>query len=107
MDIQIEVAVIGLIQAVMVVIIAGLLSRNTRKQQQQIDDVSARDKLLAEERLKAMEVMSANVGLGIATARALQEGHVNGQVDAAIKKAEETDNAYKVFIGSIAAQKLK
>jgi hypothetical protein len=101
-----EIAIIGLIQAVAAAIIGGLFARDAKKRKNADDKAETRAVLRAEESKKMMELMSASVNLGIATATALKNGQTNGETDTALKKAREAKAKYYTFINNVAAEQI-
>lgn len=52
----------------------------------------------------SMELMSATCELSVVTATAMREGHTNGTLEPALKKAEVAQNDYKNFLMDVAAR---
>lgn len=52
----------------------------------------------------SMELMSATCELSVVTAVAMREGHTNGTLEPALKKAEQAQNDYKNFLMDTAAR---
>ena len=106
MDVQI--ALIGAMQAIVVAIIAGLFKRNERKQQEHADKAERYDRQHQQEALQTMKVLSADLALTIATAIAVRDGNGqhNGAINAALDKATEAGKAFESFIQEAAARHL-
>ena len=51
----------------------------------------------------SMELMSANCELSVVTALALRDGHTNGTLDPALRKARQAQNDYNNFLMDTAA----
>lgn len=51
----------------------------------------------------AMELMSATCELSVVTALALRDGHTNGTLDPALRKANQAQNDYNNFLMDTAA----
>ena len=103
---QIEIAVIGLIQAVVMAILGGLFARDSKKRKDAARVIEARAALRAEESRLSMKLMSASVHLGMATALAMKEGATNGKMESALRNAKETESEYYDFINAIAARSI-
>ena len=103
---NIEIAIIGMVQALAVAIIGGLFARDSRHRKKALADTEAREALRAEESLLAMKMMSASVNLGISTATAIKNGKVNGIMNAALKVAGEVEADYQNFIKTVAVKQL-
>ena len=101
-----EVAIVGLIQAVMVAVIGGLFARNSKKQKVETELIEARAAIRAEESRLSMQLMSASVNLGVVTAVAVKDGKANGNVNEAVSKAHIAQQEYYNFINTLAAKKL-
>lgn len=103
----VEVAVVGLIQAVMVAVIGGFFARESKVRKKQFDKTEARASLRKEESRLAMKLMSANMGLSVATAMAIKEGQANGVMDRALLTAQEAQREYYGFVNSVAASRIE
>ena len=103
---QIELALIGAVQALAVVIIGGLFARDSRKRKKSLEEAEVRAVLRAEESLLAIKLMSASVNLGVATGVAIKEGKTNGVMDKALTEAAAAEAAYQHFIKSVAAKQI-
>ena len=104
MDIQI--ALIGLLQAAMVAIIGGYFARDAKKKKAYYERQDKRAHRRAQESRMAMELASANVGLSIVTATAVRDGKTNGIMEAALKNASEANHTYNAFLLGIAAEEV-
>lgn len=100
------IAVIGFLQAVTVAIIGILSARDNRRRKKQLDDAEVRAALRAEESRLNMKLLSASLGLSVETARAIQRSEMktNGEMKAALEKAEDMKTEYYGFINSVAAR---
>jgi len=103
---NIEFAVIGMIQAMAVALIGGFFARDSHNRKKTLAATEARAELRAEESLLAIKLMSASVNLGVATALAIKDGKTNGATDAALKEAEKAETAYKNFINKVAVKQI-
>ena len=102
----IEIAFIGLTQAIMVAVIGGLFAQDSKKRKQQLESAEARAAIRAEESRLSMKMMSADVNLSVATARAVKEGKTNEEMDAALTSTEEALQEYYNFINTVAAKQI-
>ena len=106
MNISLEIAIVGLIQAVMVAIIGGMFALGQKRQKSEEAKTDKRAELRAKESQLSMRLMAASVNLGVATCIAVKEGAVNGRMDAALKSAELAQQEYYQFINSVAADQI-
>ena len=110
MDLQIQLALIGSFQAILVAVIGFVAVRDSKKRQK-ADAITKNHAERSEERaeqrkkesLLAMKMTSANMNLGIATAIAVKNHSANGEMDAALSKAKEVADEYKDFLEEIAS----
>ena len=93
------IAAFGLLQA----IIVSLLARENKKRKIDSDKVEKRALLRAKESKLAMHLMSANTGLAMATAKAVRDGQVNGEMEHALTDAKHAQREYYNFINETAA----
>ena len=105
MDIQVILALIGFAQAVTLAIFGWVTTRDAKERKkveaisrQHAENMESRAELRKQESLHSMKVNSACLGLSIATAAALKEGHSNGRLTAALDRAAETQAEYDDFI---------
>lgn len=106
MTLSLEIAIIGLIQALSVAIIGGLFARDSSRRKKAAEDIEARAALRAEESRLAMKLMSADMGLTMVTARAVKEGKTNGEMEAALTLAENVKAEYYGFLNHMIAKQL-
>lgn len=104
MDIGMGIAIVGLLQAVAVAAISGLFARENKARRKQIDDAEAKASLRAEESRLSMRLLSADINLTMATARAVRDGVTNGKMEHALSAAEQAQADYYNFINSVAAK---
>ena len=100
---QITIAMIGLIQGVSVAVIVGLFRRESNKKNAMYAKQEERARKRERESILSMELLSANVDLGIATATAVRDGKTNGIMETALLSAGEANEKYKNFIRGVAA----
>lgn len=60
----------------------------------------------AEESLLSMELMGATCALSVVTAKAVTHQHVNGDVEAAMREAENARKNYAAFVERLAAHQV-
>jgi len=104
-------------EAVVIAIIAGLFGlsqhrqkkANERKEKRQKENdarVEKRAEIRRQESLLSIRLMSANMGLAIATALAVQKNEVNGLMQRALDEASAAQEAYQEFLKSIAVDQM-
>lgn len=96
-------AIISALSAVCVAILTGLFARDTRRRKTREDEQDARAKIRAEESRLSMQLMSASVKLGVATAMAVEQQKFNGEMHDARESAEKAQKEYWAFINRTAA----
>jgi len=106
MIISIIGAVINAIVAVVVTIITGVLSRDTKRRQIVDEKAEERAKLHAEMMLLLANLVNANTMVSTANACAIRDGKVNGQMDEALAAVNSAEDAYHVFMKSVAARQI-
>jgi len=111
------IAAFGFIQAIAITIIAGLFNRESKKRKKENEAIErqrkeenakldSRAKIRAQEITLAMQLMSANTSLAVATGLALKEERVNGQMDIALAEAGKAQADYFKFINSLASEQM-
>lgn len=97
---EISTIICALIAAASAITVAIVEKRadNDRKRTQ------ARAERRERESRLSMELMSATCELSVVTATAIKEGHTNGTLAPALKKAEQAQNDYKNFLMDTAAR---
>ena len=104
---QIDInAVISALSAVCVAILTGIFARDSRRRKAKDDEMDVRAKIRAQESRLSMQLMSANVKLGIATALAVEQKKFNGEMKDARESADKAQKAYWDFINSTAADEI-
>ena len=105
-NVQIVIAVIVFVQAIATTVIGGLFARGSERHNLSLAKAERRAAVRSEEALLTMNLMSACLNLGLATATAIKhsDGKVNGSMDGAIEEAEKAETAYHNFIKKIAAK---
>ena len=101
-----EIAILGFLQAVTVAVIGGLFARESKRRNKELSVVDARAIIRAEESRLSMKLMSASVGLGTATAKAVRDGHTNGTMEAALEEAESVKREYYNFVNTVASKQI-
>ena len=94
-----ELIVIEIISALALILVAVIETSNLRTRK---TEEIRRQRRERESRL-SMELMSASVDLAFVTSLAVTGGKINGNVEAAQKKAEVAQKAYEDFIKDEAA----
>ena len=100
------IAIVGLIQAVSVAVIGGILKRDEKKRTAHNEKMERHAADRANESALSMQITSASMRLGIATAYAVKEGRSNGKMDAALENAEKIQEGYFGFINKMASERL-
>ena len=104
---QIDInTLISALSAVLVAVFTGLFARDSRRRKSRDDEQDARAKIRAQESRLSMQLMSANVKLGIATALAVEQKKFNGEMKEARESADKAQKAYWDFITSTAAEEI-
>lgn len=111
MNIQTEVAVIGLIQAIMVAIIGGLFAGGMRKSNKRLMKEDLRSAIRAEENRIMMEMLSATGKLSRETAKAIKRssingGQINGEMDKALNESDKSDDEYQKFVQQLISKEI-
>ena len=92
--------------AVVVAIIEAIATRERKANKVMQDKIEKRAVLRAEESHLSMQMMNASISLGVATALAVEEKRLNGEMRAAKAEAEEAQRAYHAFCERIAAKEI-
>lgn len=104
---QIDInTLISALSAILVAVFTGLFARDSRRRKSRDDEQDARAKIRAQESRLSMQLMSANVKLGIATALAVEQKKFNGEMKDARESADKAQKAYWDFINSTAAEEI-
>jgi len=96
----------GLVQAVVVAVIAGLFNRESKRRRADNEAIERRARIRTEESRLSMRLMSANASLAVATGLALKEGRTNGKMEKALLESEKAQHEYYAFINKIAATQM-
>lgn len=99
---QIELAIIGLIQTV----VLALIARDARKRKKQVEKTERNAELRKEESMLTMGLVSASLQLGVATAEAIRDGKANGSMCRAMESAKTADKKHRDFTQKITIEKL-
>jgi len=89
-----------IISGIFAVIICVIEVRTTRERKR----TEARAAVRAEESRLSMKQANANTKLALVTAKAVTHQHINGDVEDAIKSAEEAQKDYEDFLVKITSQ---
>lgn len=104
---QIDInTLISALSAILVAVFTGLFARDSRRRKSRDDEQDAHAKIRAQESRLSMQLMSANVKLGIATALAVEQKKFNGEMKDARESADKAQKAYWDFINSTAAEEI-
>lgn len=99
-------ALISAASAICVAILTGLFARDSRRRKAADDDQKAHAQMRAKESRLSMQLMSASVKLGIATAMAVEQQKFNGEMKDARESADRAQKAYWEFINNTAADEV-
>ena len=97
---EIATIVCALIAAASAVTVAVIEKRADKDRKRSLARAERREK---ESRL-SMELMSATCELAVVTATAMKEGHTNGTLEPALRKADKAQTDYKNFLLDVAAR---
>lgn len=99
-------ALVSALSAVCVAVLTGLFARDSRRRKAVEDNQKAHEQMRAKESRLSMQLMSASVKLGIATAMAVEQKKFNGEMKDARESAEKAQKAYWEFINNTAADEI-
>lgn len=99
-------ALISAISAICVAVLTGLFARDNKRRKAHEDELEARARKRAQESHLSMQLMSASVKLGIATALAVEQKKFNGEMKDARESADKAQKAYWEFINHTAADEI-
>ena len=97
MDIQIIVAIISALSAIVVSIVSTINMRSRKREEKKA-------LLRTQEFRLGMDMQAASIELADVIAIAVTGGHTNGNVEAARDKAAQAKSKYYAFIKDVAAQ---
>ena len=103
-SLHMELGIIGFIQTVAVLVIGRMFHRDSQAHKKAIERSEKRAELRAEENYHALQIMSINMRLGIATALAIQEGKGNGNITTALSEAHNAKVLFDSFVKERAAK---
>lgn len=92
--------------AIVVAIVEAIASVDRRRARESQQKVEARAERRAEESHLSMRMMSASIELGVATAIAVAEQKLNGEMASARKAAAAAQKDYRDFVAQIASEQL-
>lgn len=95
--------VIAGICSIVVAIIEVRGARDRKSSRDESERAERRASRRAEESRLSMELMSASCKLGVVTAKAVTNQHVNGDVEEAMQAAKEAQDNYDAFLHAVAA----
>ena len=91
---------------VVVAIIEAYAAVTRRRDRHERERREKREEYRAKESSLAMQMMDANLDLGMATALAVEQGTFNGELRAAKEKATRAQERYRDFLREIAAHQV-
>ncbi len=95
-----------LIPGVCSIIVAIVEVRGAKERKESREEAARAEKRgarRAEESWLSMELMSASCKLGVVTAKAVTNQHINGDVEEAMEAAKEAQEKYDAFLRLVAA----
>ena len=98
--------IISGIAIVLVAIIEAIAAMDRKRSKSDRQRSERRAAVRAEESKLAMQMMDANLDLALATATAVEQGKLNGEMKAARDKAREAQENYRMFIRNVAAREV-
>ena len=90
-------ALIAAASAITVAIVEKRADKDRKRSQARADRRERESRL-------SMELMSATCELSVVTATAMREGHTNGTLEPALKKAEKAQGDYENFLRDVTAR---
>jgi hypothetical protein len=96
--------IIPALAAIVVAIIEAFAVRDRNANKRRQERIDRHAEIRAEESRLSMKMMSASIELGLATALALVEGKLNGEMKRAREKAEKAQEEYFTFVDELAAR---
>ena len=97
---EIATVICALIAACSAITVAVIEKRAEKDRKRSLARAERREK---ESRL-SMELMSATCELSVVTATAMREGHTNGTLEPALKKASKAQSDYEDFLRDVTAR---
>ena len=102
---EIIVAAFGFLGTTAVAVIGVFSVKESRKNQRFIANSEKRAELRKKEGLLSMKLISSCVNLGIVTAKTVQHGKVNGDMEKALNAAATAEKEYQDFISELGVEK--
>ena len=90
----------------LVTIITAISTVDMRRRKKQDAKQEARAAIREEESRLSMAMMSASIDLGLATALAVKEHKINGEMADATASAKKAQSEYRAFLARIAARQV-
>ena len=103
-DPQLYMTVIQSFETVVVALIAGLFARDTLKRKARQLEIDKRSELRAEEGRLVINLLGALIDLGAATALAIKNNKINGELTNALEAAKGAQGEYQDFLTKTAQQ---
>ena len=107
MDSGVIATIVSAIASIICAIVAGLFAREKKGQteiEKRADELEARR---AEEAKLQLKMINANSKLTVGVAKALKNGHCNGEVEEGLHAVQEVDADYTQFLEEIALGTLR
>ena len=101
-----EQTIITAVTTLMVAVVSGLFTIDRRRRKKQDAKAEERAGVRMEESRLSMEMMSASIDLGVATAIAVEGHKINGEMKAAKENAAQAQSEYRAFLTRIAARQV-
>lgn len=99
-------AVVSSIAVITVAIIEAISLTERKKERYRRERTEHREQDRARESRLAMRMMDASLDLGLATALAVEQHKLNGEMKAAKEKAGVTKEEYRIFVEEIASSQI-
>jgi single-stranded DNA-binding protein len=96
--------IISALATVICAALGALVTVETRRRKRQYEKGEARAEVRAEESRLSMAMMSASIELGEATAMAVANQKINGEMDQARQSAKKARADYNVFLERVTAK---
>ena len=99
---QIEVAVIGLLNALAVAAIGAMFRHDSKKRLEALEDARVRAALRAEESMWMLKLSKANMKLSRQIIKAFKNKKTNGETDDALNEAKQIEAQFDEFVAETA-----
>ena len=92
--------------SILIAVIEIIAAKDRKAAKENSKKTEARAAVRAEENRLSMQMMNASLGLGFATALALEQHKLNGEMHAAKAAAEKAQKEYQEFLQRVAAKEV-